>query len=156
MSRAYELLTRENWKDTLLEDLLRYEFAPFSSHPIRIEGPPARLMPKQALSIGMVVHELATNSAKYGSLSVPTGSLSVSWSAAEDSIGEKIVMQWKETGGPPVPETVVPGFGLRLVQGEITHTLGGRLTITNTRSGINLDFDFYGRKGDGTWPRVES
>ena len=156
MSRAYELLTRENWKDTSLEDLLRYEFAPFSSHSIQIQGPPMRLMPKQALSIGMVVHELATNSAKYGSLSVPAGSLSVSWTTAEDSVGEKIMMHWKETGGPPVPETFVPGFGLRLVRGEITHTLGGRLQITNARSGINLDFDFYGRKGEGTWPAVES
>jgi two-component system, chemotaxis family, CheB/CheR fusion protein len=73
MSRAFELLSRENWTEASLGELVRQELAPFDLKRIAIKGPNINLKPRQSLSVGMLVHELATNAAKYGALSVSSG-----------------------------------------------------------------------------------
>ena len=80
MARSYELLSRENWTESSLAELVRMELAPFGSERLTIEGPDVNLKPKLAPSFGMVLHELATNAGKYGALSSPAGKISVHWS----------------------------------------------------------------------------
>ena len=79
MARSYELLSRENWKSAALEDLVRKELTPFDLSRVAINGPALRLSPRRALSLGMILHELATNAAKYGALASPQGKVSISW-----------------------------------------------------------------------------
>jgi len=98
------------------------------SSPIGPVAPTVSLKPKLALSLGMVIHELATNSVKYGSLSAAGGSLEVSW-AIERRSGESLVFDWVERGGPPVGKPPRHGFGLTLIEREVNHGLGGKAKI---------------------------
>src|SRR5262249_61379667 len=81
-----------------------------------------------ALSLGMIIHELGRNSAKYGSLSVAGGSLEVSW-AIERRSGTSLVLDWIERGGPPVDKAPRQGFGLTLIEREVSHGLSGKAKI---------------------------
>src|SRR5262245_2233487 len=104
MARSYELVSRDQWSDVSLVDVVRQEVEPYRTgrdDRIVIDGPAVSLKPKLALSLGMIVHELGTNSVKYGSLSAAGGSLEVSW-AIERRSGESLVFDWVERGGPPL------------------------------------------------------
>ncbi|MEZ5854386.1 MAG: hypothetical protein R3D67_06390 [Hyphomicrobiaceae bacterium] len=101
---------------------------------------------RATLALGMAVHELATNAAKYGALSSDQGRLSVSWSRLDDGDGERIVLHWSEAGGPPViaPHTI--GFGSQLVRTTIEKSLGGRLENRFDRTGFQAIMEIpYGR-----------
>ena len=74
----------------------------------------------------MVLHELATNAAKYGALSAPGGRISIGWEVAADVGANRLRLDWREGGGPPVKPPVRRGFGSRLVERSIVHELGGR------------------------------
>jgi two-component sensor histidine kinase len=75
------------------------------------------------VSLSMVFHELATNSAKYGALSAPTGRVKVAWRIGPDV--ELLTITWEETGGPPVAAPSKPGFGTRLIDSSIRRELKG-------------------------------
>ena len=121
MARAYGALSRVKWTEVLLADILREETEHFGPERFSINGPDVRLVAQQALSLGMVVHELATNAAKYGALSASTGSVSVSWERS----GADLLLEWREMGGPPVKPPEFTGFGLSLLDGEIQYRHGG-------------------------------
>ena len=143
MSRAYELLSRESWTQARVDELARQELEPFGMERVRLEGPPVTLKPKTALSLAMVLHELATNAAKYGALSNPAGRILVSWrraDAEEDGPGA-LHLAWREEGGPPVAEPQHRGFGLRLVEREAAHGLNGAARIDWEPSGLAVDLD---------------
>jgi len=123
MSRAYGVLSRENWNDVALEELLRLELEPFKLDQISLSGPDVRLKPQQGLTMWMVIHELATNAAKYGGLLQPGGHLQVDWTL--DNGNFRLHLQ--ETGGPLVHEPTKTGFGLTLVKGEISYRLSGEI-----------------------------
>jgi two-component system CheB/CheR fusion protein len=128
MSHSYELVSRDNWKDAAVEDLVRQELAPFRSQAT-FKGPPLRLKPKQALSLGMILHELTTNAIKHGVLAKHDGQLEIEWSSAAEAADRHIGLTWKERSDSGEPPTIVKGFGLRLIEGEATHTLKGRFDM---------------------------
>jgi len=99
-----------------------------------IEGPDVALKPKLALSLGMIIHKLGTNSKKYGSLFKPSGSLEISW-AIETRSQNNLVLDWTERGGPPVAKPQQNGFGLAFVEREVTLGLGGRRRSSSKRPG---------------------
>ncbi|WP_328824925.1 sensor histidine kinase [Mesorhizobium neociceri] len=121
MSRAYGVLSRENWTEVSIEELVTQEAAPFDPQRFSIAGPPVKLRPQQALSLGMVMHELTTNAAKYGALSKQGGKVDIGWSVRDQCLG----LAWREIDGPPIVEPKHGGFGLSLVKGEIEYRLGG-------------------------------
>jgi PAS domain S-box-containing protein len=132
LSAAHDLLTREHWEGAPLTALVRTALAPHAgkadgSAPRRVSasGPPVRLAPETALALAMAMHELATNAAKHGALSVPGGRVEVGWrvepppggTAAAGAGGGTLVLEWAEHGGPPVPGPPKRrGFGSRLIE----------------------------------------
>jgi two-component sensor histidine kinase len=127
LSHTHNALTRGAWERASLKDLLQVELEPFAREQIHMDGPDVQLAPHQALAFGLVFHELATNAAKYGALSVPGGCVRVGWALQGER--ERLVLTWLESGGPPVTPPSRRGFGSRLVQASVTGELGGKAEL---------------------------
>jgi two-component system CheB/CheR fusion protein len=143
MARSYELVSRDEWSEVSLLDVARQQIEPHLSDRrdrIVLDGPSVSLTPKLALSLGMIVHELATNAAKYGSLSVPNGSLELAWSLESRSGGQThLVIDWTERGGPALKKTDRRGLGLTLIERETSHGLDGKARIEFEESGLRVN-----------------
>ncbi len=128
LSAAHNLLTRGTWERAPLHDLLAVELQPYASREhdrATITGPPVDLSTGQTIRLGMVIHELATNAAKYGALSAPNGRISISWTITADHGKDWLCIDWYERGGPSVKPPIRRGFGWRLIERSITDN-GGR------------------------------
>jgi two-component system CheB/CheR fusion protein len=134
MSRAFALLSRENWTEASLDELVRQELAPFGLERIAIKGPNINLKPRQSLSVGMLVHELMTNAAKYGALSIPSGRIEIEWSRTEGD--GQFNLFWRERDGPKITESTQRGFGLTLVEREVQYNLRGKAEIDFEPNGL--------------------
>ena len=100
------------------------------------------LRPKLALSLGMVLHELATNAGKYGALSEPQGRISIGWDKVRGDAGDQLEIRWAEAGGPEIAEPEKRGFGLTLIERETTYNLRGRSDVEFTPSGLEVKLAF--------------
>jgi two-component system CheB/CheR fusion protein len=147
MARSYELLSRENWHAASIEELARRHLEPFGMERVEVKSTDVRLPPRQALSLGMILHELATNAAKYGALASPDGRVEIAW--REDS-GEKpsVAFFWNETGGPRV-EPSSEGFGVKLIRQEANYALRGSAQIEFKSEGLSLELRFPMDEPDG-------
>jgi two-component system, chemotaxis family, CheB/CheR fusion protein len=144
MTRSYELISRDQWGEVSLREVVDQAIeAHRTGHNDRlvVEGPDVALKPKLALSLGMIMHELATNSAKYGSLSTAEGSLEVSW-ATEKRSQTSLVLDWIERGGPAASKPRRNGFGLTLIEREVSDGLGGRRRSNSNRTGCGPISEF--------------
>ncbi|MCK1344522.1 PAS domain S-box protein [Bradyrhizobium sp. CW11] len=130
LARAHDLLTKRNWQDAPFEKLVHDVIAPVSGGRVVTGGPHVDLDARMALSITMVLNELLTNAVKYGALSVPNGSVSLTWriGAGERSRGV-LECEWREVGGPPVTPPKRRGFGTRLMERCIEHDLSGEFDL---------------------------
>ncbi|HEX8643243.1 MAG TPA: HWE histidine kinase domain-containing protein [Allosphingosinicella sp.] len=130
LAAAHDLLTRESWEGATLDALVREALGLYDGGEARIvwDGPAVRLNPKAAVSLVMALHELSTNAAKYGALSVPEGRVRVSWTVD----GNRLALEWSERGGPPVAPPARRGFGLRMIERALDADMAG---------GAKLDFD---------------
>ncbi len=142
MARAYELLSRENWTAARVDELARLELAPFGLERTHTDGPSVTLNPKQAMSLGMVLHELATNALKYGALSSPSGRVDVMWSLTGEDGAQRLQLGWRESGGPPVAATKRRGFGLKVLERETSHGLDGKAAVAWNAGGLSVMLDF--------------
>lgn len=115
LSATHDLLTATSWRSAALSDVLKVELHPFGSERYRCEGPELDLAPSEALTLGLIFHELATNAAKYGALSAPRGQVLVDWAVSDDG-ARRLELTWREAGGPPVRPPVRRGFGSRLIE----------------------------------------
>ena len=95
-------------------------------HARGFDGPNVVLEPNTAQTIAMTLHELATNAAKYGALSVPEGRVQVEWSRTEDG---GLVLRWAENGGPPVKPPTRRGFGTQVIEAMVQSQLKGEMRI---------------------------
>ena len=132
LSATHDLLTRSEWGTTEVREVIEAELAPYLAMDggnVTIEGPAISLTPSDALSLGLAVHELATNAAKYGSLTVPDGRVSIRWRMAGPHAAELV---WVETGGPEVSPPSKRGFGRELIEKIVAHEL---------REPVDLRFD---------------
>jgi len=129
LARAHTLLSASRWEGADLHSLLSEEMGPFQSEGaerILFNGPNLSLAPDAAQAFSMVVHELTTNAAKYGCLSVPDGRLSVTWTIDGDGM---LVLDWLERGGPPVAQPKRAGFGSTVIEHSVRGQLEGRLEM---------------------------
>jgi len=118
LARAHGLLLESHWSGTDIGLLVRGQLEPYIAEGpdrIRISGPAVTLRADQAIPFGLVLHELATNAAKYGSLSVTGGHVELNWSLAERNHRRILTVVWQERDGPPVKEPKGKGFGSRLI-----------------------------------------
>lgn len=123
LSATHDLLTQSEWGTTPIRSVIEVELAPYvrdEDHTLELDGPHTELAPNDALSLGLAIHELATNAAKYGSLSIAGGSVSVRWSQLNDTLAK---IEWIESGGPPVAQPQRRGFGTDLIEKIVAHEL---------------------------------
>ncbi len=124
---AHGLLTASEWRGAELRVLVEAELRPYGGQ-VALAGGHVELGPGAALTLALVLHELATNAAKHGALAVPEGRVEVEWDlgANEGPVAEsRLHLQWQETGGPPVAAPARRGFGRTLVEQAVAHELGG-------------------------------
>jgi PAS domain S-box-containing protein len=118
LAATHNLLSSTRWEGADLRKIVDEEMAPYqASHRQRVitRGPAAVLLPATAQAMALALHELATNAAKYGALSIDTGTLSVAWRVDPG----QLVLEWSESGGPPAAEPARLGFGLTIVRSSI-------------------------------------
>lgn len=121
LSRAHNLLSERQWSDAGIRTLVENELAAHGPERYGLEGENVPLNPKAAIAIAMVLHELATNAAKYGALSSDSGKVSVNWTVD----GDELRISWHETGGPLVEAPSHKGFGSRMIARVVDGELGG-------------------------------
>jgi two-component sensor histidine kinase len=139
LARANDLLTGENWEGASLYDLVAsVAVAHAGNEPDRFtaKGPVVRLTPKIALSLSMAMHELATNAVKYGALANDKGRVDVAWSLQVKGGRQRLHLEWRESGGPPVTAPTRRGFGSRLVERGLAGELGGSVQLKFEPTGV--------------------
>ena len=145
LSKAHDRLTRRNWEDASLAEIVREELALHggSERGLVAEGPDVALSPNTALALSMAFHELGTNAVKYGALSVPAGRVAVAWIAVRDNHGRPrgVDLEWVEAGGPPVAAPRRRGFGSRLLQ-AMASEVGGEATLAFRPQGLRWEIRF--------------
>jgi PAS domain S-box-containing protein len=138
LSRAHDVLTRENWEGADLYEIVAQAVAPYSSQGedrLHLEGPKVRLPPRTALSLAMMLQELATNAVKYGALSNASGVIRMVW-RVEKSRPAHLHLRWEESVGPPVQVPSRRGFGTRLIERSLAQDLGGDVQIAFAPTGV--------------------
>lgn len=139
LSRAHSLLARDVWQGADLSEVVSQALAPYlqgEESRVTVEGPPIRLSPTAAVSLGMAMHELGTNAAKYGALSVPEGRVEVRWDLdLEGGNQPALEFVWLEKNGPEIAETDHRGFGSRLIQEAVARELSGDVELKLERTG---------------------
>ena len=134
LARTHDVLTARAWSGAELGDVLAAALSPFSNR-VELDGPSVELNSAQALALGLVIHELATNAAKYGALSVPSGELCVNW---EMTAPDAFTLSWDERGGPEVHPPKQTGFGTRLIEKLSSGDLGGELKMNFDPAGLRV------------------
>jgi two-component sensor histidine kinase len=144
LAKANQLLSQARWTAASLNRLLEEELVPFgfgaAVSRFSIEGPDVALSPAAAQALGMVLHELATNAVKHGSLADDAGRVGVCWSLESDG---RLRLVWRESGGPMVKPPSGRGFGKSLIERAFTGALGGDSRLTWAPEGLVCELSFY-------------
>jgi len=140
LSRVHDQLTRQAWEWADFAAIAQDTFAPYggtANGRVTVDGPPVRLTSRAALALAMVLHELATNAARHGALSVPDGRVTLGWRTETD----RLFIDWREEGGPAVTLPKRRGFGARLVERAVAHELGGRPALEYRPGGVRCTME---------------
>ena len=134
LSRTHTLLARDTWQGASLIEVISKTLNPFKNgHEIgriKMQGPEVRLGPTAAVTLGMAMHELATNAATYGALSVPEGGVEITWRFDLDGGSlPALDLLWREHNGPPTKPSGRRGFGTRLVKDGVARELDGEVKL---------------------------
>jgi PAS domain S-box-containing protein len=138
LARAHDVLTRENWEGAELREIINEVVEPYlrqKTKHFEIDGPRLRLIPRTALAIAMAIHELATNAAKYGALSVSSGCVFITWTVTSGD-SPHLELRWQERDGPRVSVPTRRGFGTRLIERSLATDVGGDVRLTYEPAGV--------------------
>lgn len=136
LAHAHKLLSSSRWEGAELLSLVREELLPYDPSPegrTSTRGERVTLTPPEAQAVAMVLHELATNAAKYGALSVPSGRVSVAWTVEADGT---LDLSWSESGGPRVAQPKRRGFGLTIIGRALSSIPGAESRIEWRKDGV--------------------
>ena len=139
LAEAHNLLSQEKWRGSELQDVVDRVLRPYLlSNPerVRMSGPRVPLSPRLAVVLSMIVHEMATNAAKYGALSNDTGTIKLDWEILTEKTIPELRLIWTEAGGPHVVAPVKRGFGSRLIERSARDQLGGEATVDFLPRGV--------------------
>ena len=139
LAEAHNLLSTEKWQGSDLHEVIARVLQPYllnNPERVRISGPNVPVSPRIAVILSMIVHEIATNAAKYGALSNDTGTVALDWETTTDNAKPKLRLVWAESGGPPVTAPVQRGFGSRLIERSAREQLGGEATVDFLPRGV--------------------
>jgi len=142
---GHDTLTGEARPTADMAELVERQLSPFASPgsgTLDLDGPPFGLDADTAHALGLVLHELATNAAKYGALSASGGTVEVAWApettapAGPDAPPPRVRLIWSESGGPPARQPSRNGFGSRLIRSMVVDTLGGEVDLAYHQTGL--------------------
>jgi PAS domain S-box-containing protein len=139
LAHSHDILLKREWRGATLDELVTSQLEPFADAGSRVtaKGPELLLPPRTVEQIGIAMHELATNAVKHGALSVPAGSVSVSWAIEADDAGvQRLRIEWQERGGPTVTPPTKEGFGHAVLKRLVPTTLEGTATLHYPPGGI--------------------
>ena len=144
LSKAHDQLTMHHWESADLRDLISGSLAPYTgagSERIVLRGEDVVLRPRAVLTLAMAFHELTTNAAKYGALSVPGGHMEICWQPVPAEAGGRAQLRidWIERDGPPVAAPQRRGFGSKLIEGSIAAELGGSVRLVFEPAGLRCE-----------------
>jgi PAS domain S-box-containing protein len=136
LARAHTLLSDSRWNGADLATLVGEELAPYrTGDKVTIGGPDISLEPSTAQGLALALHELATNAAKHGALSSETGRIGLAWQLRPDAL----VLNWTESGGPPIAPPVTKSFGLRVIRASIEQQLEGETAFDWNPKGLRCN-----------------
>ena len=142
MAAAHSLLSQSGWQNVGLSALVYNQLAPYATGSnVTITGEDIVLGAPEIQAIAMVLHELVTNAAKYGSLSAPNGRVCISWSRQDLDEGAKLVFEWRELGGPSVAANASSGYGTSLIRDLIPYELAGTVDLVFAPDGVNCKIE---------------
>lgn len=139
LSKSHDLLVQESWYGASLNDMVRSQLGHHldrENSQFTIEGPSLFLKPEAAQNIGLAIHELSTNAAKYGALSVPTGHVDIIWARRTPEAGGGFELSWHERGGPVVSKPEGRGFGSLVIERNLARALDGKVELDFAPSGL--------------------
>ena len=145
LAAAHDNLTRDNWGPTSLKKLIADEADAYlgsKTARLTVEGTDVLVVPQAYTVLALVLHEMITNSAKYGSLSDQSGDLLITFERAENG---DLTLRWKERGGPPVQAPERRGFGSTIIEKSIPHELQGEADVEFALGGLQARFLIPGR-----------
>lgn len=139
LSKSHDLLVQESWYGASLADMVRSQLGHHldrENSQFTIKGPNLFLKPEAAQNIGLAIHELSTNAAKYGALSVPTGHVDITWTRRTPEAGGGFELSWRERGGPEVTKPAGRGFGSLVIERNLARALDGTVELDFAPSGL--------------------
>jgi two-component sensor histidine kinase/nitrogen-specific signal transduction histidine kinase len=139
LARAHSLATESRWRSIDLATLAANTLEPYATGragAVKIEGEPLPLEARRALSLSLSLHELATNSVKYGALSAPEGKMRLTWRILRDESGSRAELAWDEIGGPAVRPPERRGFGTKLIERVFEYELQGEAEMDFRPEGL--------------------
>ncbi|MGD9968164.1 MAG: chemotaxis protein CheB [Hyphomonadaceae bacterium] len=140
MAKTHSLLSQTLWSGARLDELCSIELEPYRTRGnISVHGPAVMLNPDAAQAITMVVHELTTNAAKYGALSAAKGRVEIEIATRRDGDNEMLVLNWRESGGPPVKPPEKTGYGTSVIRGSLTHELQAKVDLRFKETGVECE-----------------
>ena len=143
IARCHDLLVATDHVSVDISDLVATQVRPYArgdGKTVVLQGEPLVLSGETAHAFGLVLHELATNAAKYGALSNQTGQVQIGWVRVCDETGDRVEITWTETGGPPVTPPTQSGFGSLLIQKSLSHAMGGSASVSYAETGLSASF----------------
>ena len=139
LATSHDLLVQESWYGVSLFELVRSQLGHYLDRvgtQVSLDGPAVVLKPEAAQSLGLALHELATNAAKYGALSVPGGNVSISWRRMPANEAHGVEICWNEEGGPKVKQPRQRGFGSMVIEQNLTRALDAEVTLNFAPGGL--------------------
>jgi len=135
LAGTHELLSHSNWRGVALTEVIEREFAPYAGDNAELSGPSVTLRAEAAQAVAMVLHELTTNSAKYGAFSREAGRVRLSWHWPQTT-REHLVVDWHEVGGPPILAPPPSGYGSSIIRELLPFELGGAVELAFAPNGV--------------------
>src|SRR5215469_4921780 len=151
MAAAHTLLSESNWQSVGLDALVHTQLAPYKTGTnVKTSGTDVMLAPTETQALGRVLHELATNAAKYGALSIPGGQVSVSWDRKPNGQAASLILEWREHGGPRAVPDIESSYGTNLIRNLIPHELEGTVDLEFAAEGVNCRIEIPLSRTDHT------